>query len=234
MALNNITRHVGKIVGTDQRVVVLFMQIPDSMDRALVLPTDNLPLRLEQAVMDILRSPEGQAEETFGLVLGRRLLPETGRSVLEALHHANLLTSVPVEKVLMLPQPNMPVPLTQILAELGRSTVAEEAAAPPMIYSESKFNPHAVNQTAASNEQRVGIARNLLIEADLLEAEARAKREKAFSYAPELRPQEVAPPSTTIGEATEGPEAQALSLPIGNKTAVAKRRPATTRKKQTS
>ena len=51
-----------------------------------------------------------------------------------------------------------------------------------------RFNPHTTNREASVTEGNVGIANNLLFEADLLETEAKAKREKAYGFAPHLRP----------------------------------------------
>src|ERR1700750_8161 len=116
----NMMRHVAKIANTDQRCVVAFMQIPNREDHALVIPTDNLPPRFEQAVMDVLKSPEGQQETDFGVVLSRHLLPDTGQNILETLHNQGRLVPVSVHQVLMMPTPNNPVKLSAILETLGR------------------------------------------------------------------------------------------------------------------
>jgi hypothetical protein len=64
-----------------------------------------------------------------------------------------------------------------------------------------KFNPHAQNQRAGVNERAVGIANNLLMEASDLEFAAQQKREKAYEYAPQLRPQpERAAPTKRVAQ----------------------------------
>ena len=178
----DMIRHVAKIANTDQRCVVAFMQIPNREDHALVIPTDSLPPRFEQAVMDVLRSPEGQQEENFAVALSRRVLPDTGQNIFEALHHQNRLVPVPVAQVLMLPRPNQPVKLSQILEQLGRVSGQTEDL------SREKFNPHVNNQLAHSAEQNRAIARNLIVEAEMLESEARKKRERAYSLDENSRP----------------------------------------------
>ena len=188
-------RHIGKIKNTDQRCVVVFMQLPGREDHALVLPTDNMPARYEQAVMEILESQEGQAEETLADALNRRILPETGQTVLAALHLNKMLEAVPVDNVLMMPRPNMPFPLRQVLTGMGRpipdtshTTLAET----------QKFNPHEANRKTATVRESAGIANNLLAEAADLEAEARRKRERAYQYAPHLAPVTGAAPEATV------------------------------------
>jgi hypothetical protein len=180
-------RHVAKIAHTDQRVVVAFMQMPQRPDHALVIPTDNLPPRFEQAVMDVLRSPEGQNEECLALALSRRLMPDSGKDILTTLHEMRHLQAEPIGSILMMPLPNQPVKLTDILVQLGRLPDADGRA----VVNDAeitKFNPHLSNQVAGDAEHRRGIARGLLIQADILEAEGREKRELAYRNDPSLRP----------------------------------------------
>ncbi len=186
-------RHIGKITNTDQRCVVAFMQIPGREDHALVIPTDSLPPRFEQAVMDVVESPEGQAEETVAKVLGRRLMPDTGKTVLQTLHEHHMLMPVPVNNIVMMPRPSMTFPLVQILREMG-------ATVPALSSTEEKFNPHTVNREAHTADQRLGIARNLIVEAELLEVDAKRKREQAYSYAPELVPTAIGGDTHTMTE----------------------------------
>lgn len=189
-------RHVGKMVNTDQRVVVAFMQIPGREDYALVIPTDNLPTRYEQAVMEILESPEGQAAETFADVLHRRLMPDTGKPVLQSLHEGKMLKDVPVANIMMMPMPNMPFPLVSILEGMGR-TVPKSATSEPN-YAVEKYNQIQVNQKIEGVENRRAVAQNLLIEADMLDAEARKKRTRAYEVAPEMAPRAAEPAFTPV------------------------------------
>ena len=222
-------KHIGRITNTGARVVVVYMQIPGSEDHALVVPTDSLTPRMEQAVMEILESKEGQAERDLCRVLERRSIPETGRSVAQGLHDVQALHRVPVSNITMMPMPNMPFPLEKILEQMPgaapRVTTAPaqsvaEVFAPaqpttPEMLAESranaeafanamtanaalpaeKFNPYAGNRAADVDENSMGIARNLLIEAQMLEADALKKRERAYATAPSLRP---APVITTV------------------------------------
>lgn len=188
----NMMRHVAKLANTDQRCVVAFMQIPNREDHALVVPTDNLPPRIEQAVMDVLKSPQGQQEENFGVALSRHLLPDTGQNILEALHGSGRLVPVPVQQVLMMPTPNQPVKLSSILESLGRLP-DQQTKGLMEEYAVEKFNPHLNNQVATSNENQRLIARNLIVEAELLELDAKRKREQAYHIDSSLRPPVMAP-----------------------------------------
>jgi hypothetical protein len=196
-------RHLARIANTDQRIVVVFMQIPDDADHALVVAVDNLPPRWEQHLMTVLESPEGQGDPDLGNVLHRRMMPDTTQTLLSALHTAGLLIRTPIDNILMMPEPNRPYPLRQILQAMGRlipeeyATILESETAKPLAkpvqqkiddpYKE-KFNPHTSNQGNDATEQTHGLANGLLIEADLLEQEAKMKRERAYAAAPHLRP----------------------------------------------
>jgi len=186
---NQNMRHVGKIANTDQKCVVAWMQLPGRETHALCIPTDSLPPRLEQAVMQVLQSPEGQSEEILANILSRRKMPDSPNSTLfETLHVGRHMVAVPVTQVIMFPRPNMPFPLADILrsqGELVSAVSAGETAA------RDKFNTHAHNKASMNAEQRLGVARNLILEATDLEAVANKKREQAYDLAPELKPKKV-------------------------------------------
>lgn len=186
----DMLRHVAKLANTDQRCVVAWMQIPQREDHALVIPIDNLPARMEQAVMDVLHSPEGQNEETFAMALSRHLMPDTGEDIFRTLHTSNRLVAVPVSQVLMLPRPNQPVKLSTVLEQLGRLP-NQQGQSLTEDYATHKFNPHLANQQAESAENSRNIARNLIVEAEMLEADAKRKREQAYGFDPVLRPKVV-------------------------------------------
>lgn len=179
-------RHIGKLANTDQRCVVVFMQIPGREDHALIVQTDNLQPRFEQAIMDIVDSQEAQAEATLANVLGRRMMPETGKTLLQTLHESGLLRSVHIDQVVMMPMPNMPFPLRKIIEGMGDNTLPPPSQ--EVVAEQEKFNAAAHNMAATTDEQRLGIAKNLLIEAEMLQTEAERKKAAAYKYAPELAP----------------------------------------------
>ena len=76
--------------------------------------------------------------------------------------------------------------LRKILENLGRLVPQNNAET-------SKFNPYTSNQEADAKQDGLGVANGLLQEAEMLEAEARNKRERAYSFAPQLRSQHEKP-----------------------------------------
>lgn len=187
--MTNMKRHIGKVTNTDQRCVVVWMQIPNRESHALVCSIDNLPPRIESALMTIVESQEGQGDPTLANVLNRRLMPDMGnKTVLTCLHEMGLLSAVPVDNITMMPVPNMPFPLRRILQDMGQ-IVPDAAPAPAANPAEVKFNAYgdAVQRDATDLEK--GKAKLKILEAELLEGEAQKKREEAYAYDPSLRPQ---------------------------------------------
>jgi hypothetical protein len=115
-------------------------------------------------------------------------LPDTGQNILEALHAQKRLLPVAVHQVVMMPSPNQPVKLSSILESLGRLP-DQQTQGIMQEYAVEKFNPHLNNQQVTTNENSRAIARNLIVEAEMLELDAKRKREQAYGIDEKLRPQ---------------------------------------------
>lgn len=178
--MSGVLRHIGKTANTDRRLVVVYMQIPDREDHALVVDTDSLPSKYHDDLMQLVQG-EGQKTTVLADLLQRRIMPSTGLDILTTLHHAGQLQAVPAANVIMMPYPNQGIPLPKIL-EVMKGEPAPEAEI------EHTENRIIENQNIEKYDAQESIAKNLLIEADMLAAEAHAKREKAYSMVPALRP----------------------------------------------
>ncbi len=197
--MSTIKKHIGKIRSTDQRCVVVFMSLPDKPESALIINVESLSERYEQLLMEVVNSPEGQQGNDLASTMTRRIVPETGRTVLEEFHNRGFMRAESVDNILMMPKPNQPFPLRDILTQMGvikNGTTAEEAD-----NGEVKYNHLTANQNATVSEERMAMANNMLMEAEMLQAEANKKKEQAYSYAPHLRPQTPTP----IVETKRGP-----------------------------
>lgn len=217
-------RHIGKILNTGSRCVVVFMQIPSREDHALILTIDNLPDRIEQAVMDIVDSSEGQGDPVLANVLNRRFMPDMGsQTVLMALHNLGLLVAVPVDNVVMLPQPNMPFPLRDLLMQMGRN-VPDTMQSKPEIdnAADVRYNPYDTAQIDVSDDNKAK-AKLKILEAQLLQDEANKKLEEAYRFDPSLRPgaavtKKEAPPKVDAATVVAAAETTAISVKKPRKT----------------
>lgn len=188
--MSDITKHVGRIKSSDQRCVVVFMQLPDDLEKALIVNVEALPERYEQLVMEVLNSPEGQQSSNLADTLTRRVVPETGgSSVLMELHKRGYMRAEPIDNIIMFPKPNTPFPLRDILQAMGKLDGVQAPVVDPD-QGLDKFNQHVANKNVSVTEEKMATAMNILAEAEMLQIEANRKREQAYKIAPQLRPGE--------------------------------------------
>jgi len=211
----DIVRHVGKTVNTDRRVVVVYMQIPGREDHALVVDTDSLPSKYHDDLMQVIQG-EAQKEPVLANILTRRIMPSTGIDMLTSLHQAGQLQPVPVDKIIMLPQPNRPVPLPKLIEYMAQA----EDRAPVSAKENTEFRDNRIveNQAIEKDSAVYNIAKNLIIEADMLQSEANRKRQQAYDMYPAL-----APKSTNVDTA-DIPAVKVDEMIEATKKSVAKRK----------
>jgi hypothetical protein len=187
--MSNFKKHVGRIRNTDRRCVVVYMQIPDNEQSALIVDTDALPDRFHDALMDVIDSNEGQQVVHLHTLLSRRILPDLGIDILSALHGNGQLRAMEIDNIVMYPAPNAPCPLRTIVDYInGNEAPAQER--------QTLENRVLENQRSDTVQAQEDIAHNILRQADDLSAEADKKREQAYRLVPNLRPQaEEAPKS---------------------------------------
>ena len=180
-------KHVGRHNGTGQRLSVVFLQLPDEKENALVVYSDSLPDRYHDAFMEAVESPEGQASQNLYEVLTRKVFWH-GTPMLETLHKEGLLRKVPTSAIIMMPNSNTNVPLNDILAQMENPEVVDT----PVNDTTQTPEPSQVDANVEESKQDENrqIAQNLMIQAQLLEQDAVAKREEAYKYDPSLKPTE--------------------------------------------
>lgn len=187
----DMTKHVG--VYGEKPCVVVFRELPDDEQNALVILSDSLEGQLHDDIMSVVDSAEAQESNNISEVFFRRRLTD-GENMLEALHTRGKLVKAPVDMVSLTPLPNQSVGLSEVNAELRK---IENESNPPL-KTEASINTANIEGTPANvaeegdSEQ---IANNLLSQASLLEEDAKAllndaevKRSQAYEMAPDLRP----------------------------------------------
>ena len=190
-------KHVGKY--GDKPCVVVFRELPDEADQALIVISDSLEGQLHEDIMSVVDSPEGQESNNISEVFFRRRATD-GSNLLETLHTTQKLQKVPVDMVKLTPLPNQEVELAEVNAELGK---IETGSNPPLKTENILEGDGVVVDTAAptpvvgdtSSDEPVDIANNLSPQASLLEEDAKAlvsdaeaKKAEAYRIAPELSP----------------------------------------------
>ena len=117
-------KHIGK--HGDRKVAVIFRQIPGDDHMCLCIYPDLLPISIHDPLMKVLESPIGQAAEEFADALNRNILPD-GRNMLQTLHSERLMKRVQTEQVLMTPNMNSNVRLSELNKILNEMKKGEDA-----------------------------------------------------------------------------------------------------------
>lgn len=192
----NMYRHTGILNNTGKNVVVVFMQLPEDKNHALVVDTDALPDMYNESLRRIVESTEAQQAKNLADVLGRRMSPDgSGQTMLQKFFAAQKLLKTPISNVTMVPRRGVRWPLAEVIAamesqetlpqgfdELDPETKAEVAA------NLKRFNMHENNMNNETSSNTIQQAQALLEMAKLLDADAQAKREQAYRLDPNLRP----------------------------------------------
>ena len=196
---NPLIKHVG--YHNDKKCVVI-LQLPEEPNLVHIVDTESLPNQIHQNLMDIIDLPESQAVQWLGDILNRRMLAD-GTNALRTLYERNFVQQVPITQVVLSPRPNIKIPLTEVIGyinqtadplaapqNLGEKTeehaksVTEEQAKldAGLVQTEPTINQHAENLASDKKVATQGIANGLIIEAQMLEAEAARKRAQAAQY----------------------------------------------------
>jgi len=181
--MSNMLKHVGEIANTSKRCAIVFLQLPEDPGFALVIDTETIPPRFHQPLMEVIESNEGQAANSLADILARRIMPETGQTMLQTFHQAGCLQKVTIDNVNLMPRPNVKHPLREVLVAMGKATSAPKA---PL--TEDTTNFYQQQAKDQNTDQRRSVAEGLLQQAGLLQADADRLREQAYAQVPELRP----------------------------------------------
>ena len=181
MAIEGLKKHAGQLLNTGVRVAVVFRKLPNDEANCLIVETERLPDSYHDYLIQCLNSKESVETNDFYEVLNRRTFPD-GLNCLTALHQRGYLRKEPVTNITMLPLPGQAVPLALINATIDKKVdeymakqAGQQVVAPVVLPTIPVGDPAA-------------IAKGLILQAELLEKDAAAKREEAYALDPDSRP----------------------------------------------
>ena len=173
-------KHIGTHKGTNQRLSVVFLSIPEEKDNALVVYSDSLPDKYHDDFMAAVESPEGQSSKELYEVLSRKLFWHGG-TMLDTLHNEGLLIKMPTSTIIMTPNGQTSIPLDELIEQMSDIEPVTATDTGPTVQERME---EQVDQSLGDDNKR--IAQNLLIQAVMLEEEATKKRAEAVEYDPSL------------------------------------------------
>lgn len=204
-----------KHVGRDKngtRLVVVFREIPGAEDYCLCVQSDALMEMYHDQLLREVDSRDAQATVNLYEVLERRHFGD-GQQMLNALHNMGKLQKYPVSDVTMMPMPNRPVPLALVNAQIKGEGVEEvarqmglEAPAQQTSVTTEDVEKEVVNEgvsvdteaglvkpvevapvTVGENTDTKAAAESKLLQARLMEEDAKKMREEAYALDPSLK-----------------------------------------------
>ena len=185
----DMMKHVG--VYGEKPCIVVFRELPDDEQNALVILSDSLEGQFHDDIMSVVDSAEAQESNNISEVFFRRRLTD-GENMLEALHTRQKLVKAPVNMVNLTPLPNQSVSLEEVNRELKQ---IENDSNPPLKTESDVARIDTGAPVVEDGSDPEAVANNLLSQATLLEEDAKAliedaeaKRKQAFDLAPDLRP----------------------------------------------
>jgi hypothetical protein len=169
-------KHVGKQISTQDKLVVLFREVPGEPDNCLVVKTRVLAETEHDSLMEVLEGLEGQQANQLADVLHRHM-NRAGRPILETLHASRKIIKLPTTDVALTPDSSNAVALNEVNAAIKANEVGSDTGSPAVVAQQSQTEDGG---TLTDNQ----IAESLNNQATMMESEAARLREEANELAP--------------------------------------------------
>jgi len=203
-------KHIGFLKKTNAKVIVIYKTIPGDPDSCLVIDRDALRPFEQDIIIPNLESAQGQDSFDFGDFLNTRSMPldDNGdnlpgttvdpsdpvavasakqTTVLAYLHAKELLIKQPTNNVIMTPEANVTMPLNEL-----NQMIADQRGV--KIYDLAPKDP----TNLPKNDPQKIEAKNMLLRAERMIAQADELKERAYKLDETLRPKKGRPKKETV------------------------------------
>ena len=174
-------KHVGKQISTNDKLVILFREVPGEPDNCLVVKPRSLAETEHDSLMQVLEGLEGQQSGQLADVLHRHM-NSAGRPILESLHQQRKIVKLPTTDVAFTPDARTAVALSEVNASIKANTIDAK-------------HEQVLADTALNDQQ---LAESLVAQADRMEAEGKRLRKEAKA----MQPKETKKKATTKKKAS--------------------------------
>lgn len=213
-------KHVGRVANTDVKCVIVFREIYDAEgnvtdpNHCLVVETERLPDMEHDDVVRVVESQAGQESQEFYQIAHRSRFAD-GTNMLVSLSKRNRLRKYPTEQILLTPNPQTSIPLSQINDIITKqksgmseqditNTMVDDTDKPPR--TQTALDPTQTIDQAVNTGEAIlddtAIAQNMLKQAETFLAEAEALQKQAYEMAPSLKPKKGRVKKTTANANT--------------------------------
>lgn len=184
----NLMKHVGKF--GEKPCVVVFREVPNEPENCLIVESNSLIDQKHDDLMNVVQSAEAQESNNIADVLSRRQFTD-GSNMLNDLHFSKKLQKVSVDLVFLTPTPSDKVSLKEVNTEINK---LEGGYTPPKTDPVS-VDTQPISESAEAVAPDASVAESLLVQAELLEQDAKAllddaesKKSEAYKLDPSLKP----------------------------------------------
>lgn len=195
-------KHVGQIINTQKRCIVVFREIPDDANSCLVVDTDACPDWMHDDLMTAVESPGAQASSNFYEYAERSVFTD-GTNMLQTLHGSGRLNKHPTSNIAMTPNNSVSVNLKEL-----NDLIREETDGAPVVSpDDTQLQPAArdlgdvlTEATPPADAPVMSdgeLAKSMLSQAQGYEAEAESLKAQAYELDPSLKPRRGRPAKAT-------------------------------------
>ena len=178
-------KHTGKMKNTGNRVAVVFRTVPGESDQCLVVDSATLPDMYHDSLMSAIESDQAQESFELGEYMFRSRFPD-GRNMLETMQKTGRLRKVATSDVLMTPNPNASV----ALSELNQLIAEQKNVAVDQLYTFVSGAPQAgqpVNEVPAQTTTDAPVANDGALTDQDLAKSYRSQADAMYKEAARLR-----------------------------------------------
>tara|TARA_B100000809_G_C14987498_1_gene476776 strand:- start:276 stop:896 length:621 start_codon:yes stop_codon:yes gene_type:complete len=188
------TKHVGRIVSTQQKVVVMFRQIPDQPGSCLLVDVQGLSNDMHNDLMNEVESAQAQSKTDFSDHAHTHFFRD-GRKMLQTLHLEKKFIKLETDKVMMTPDNNTNIRLDELNEQLG-SIESNPNLTEDQFNTMHQFSSDAVTigdevkpDTVVGKKDTTvlddfSLAKGYVAQAEGMETEAKNLREQAYDLIP--------------------------------------------------
>jgi hypothetical protein len=189
-------KHVGRIVKTGKKCIVVFRTLPGDAFNCLIVLTESLSESYHDALIGLVDSNAAQDSNELSEVLARAVFPD-GSTMLPSLHVKGLLIKVPTDAIEMIPNSKMTIPLSelnQLIAEQMGMSVQDLAMKDNADKTEIKeiatakdISPDTVQSTDIGKTTSSSVNETANMDPDQLAKKYRSDADKLSKEAAQLR-----------------------------------------------
>lgn len=185
-------KHVGQIINTQKKCIVVFRELPDDPTHCLLVDTDAAPDWMHDDLMKAVEAPGAQSSANFYEYAERTVFTD-GTNMLQTLHSTGRLIKFPTDKVAMTPNNSVSVNLKELNDIIRENTDGAPVVSPDDTQIQPAARdlsdvPEIGGQTDAPVMEDGDLAKSMIAQAESFLAEAEALKAQAYELDPSLKP----------------------------------------------